>query len=322
LLFEWGSGIIKVPAIQSQSSIYGLRRATPLRRRLLLIVACALVWAPIGWKIIHWRGETFGNKAVNDFVEYWATARLLWTGNNPYAPEQLFGLQQSVGWIEEAPLLMWNPPWTLSFILPFGLTSYPTGKLLWLTLNFAIVLSCAHWTWRLYGGPNRYYWLAWLVSFTFLPTVIVLIMGQISPLILLGVVSFLFFKRRQPLCAGICLVLIAITPQLLYLFWLALLLWAIDRRRWAIIFGAGMAVSVTIIIPLILNPATIFNYAELYKLAAQPPLDWATPTLGGLLRLTFGLEKYWLHFLPSIASILWFLVYWRRRRSAWEWTNE
>lgn len=58
---------------------------------------------------------------VNDFVEYWAAAHLLWTTNNPYAPDQLFALQRTVGWAKEVPLLMWNPPWTLSFILPFGL---------------------------------------------------------------------------------------------------------------------------------------------------------------------------------------------------------
>lgn len=292
------------------------------RQRILLIIASVLVWAAIGWKAIHWHRETFANTAVNDFVEYWAAAYLLLTGNNPYAPDQLFALQQAVGWTNEAPLLMWNPPWTLSFILPFGFVSHPTGKFLWLILNFGIMILCADLIWRLYGGPIRHYWLAWLVSFTFLPTLVVLTMGQISPFILLGVVGFLYFERRQQWWAGACLVLIAIKPQLPYLFWLALFLRVIDRQQWAILLGAGMATVMAMVVPLILNPEVITEYMSMYKQAGQLPLDWATPTLGGLLRLIFGSNRYSLHFLPSIASILWLLVYWWRRRGMWEWANE
>jgi hypothetical protein len=281
-----------------------------------------IIWVLIGWKVIHWQGEAVGKKAVNDFVEYWAAAHLLLTGNNPYSPEQLFAVQQAAGWTEESPLLMWNPPWTLSFILPFGLVRYPTGKLLWLILNFAIVVICAHWTWRLYDGAIQHYWLAWLVSFTFLPTVVVLIMGQITPFILLGVVSFLYLEKHAQWWAGACLALIAMKPQLLYLFWLALLLWVMDQRRWTVLLGAGLAIAAATIIPLIFNPNTLVEYVELYKLANQLPFDWATPTLGTLLSLTFGLQRYWLNFLPTIGGILWFLVYWRRRRAMWNWANE
>jgi hypothetical protein len=227
-----------------------------LSQRVLLIVASLLVWTLIGWNVIRWRGETFANTAVDDFVEYWAAAQLLLTGNNPCAPDQLVALQQAVGWTNEAPLLMWNPPWTLSLILPFGLVSYATGKLLWLILNFAIVVLCAHLIWRLYGGPIRHYWLAWLVSFTFFPTFIVLKFSQFTSFVLLGIVCFLHLERRQEWWAGVCLVLIAIKPQRFYLFWAALLLWVIDWRRWIVLFGAATATVVTTAIPLILNPAT------------------------------------------------------------------
>ena len=82
-------------------------------------------------------------KYVRDFVEYWAATRLLLTGNNPYGPQELFDLQRSVGWTDSIPLLMWNPPWTLSFILPFGLASFDVAQFLWLLLNIFIVVFCA-----------------------------------------------------------------------------------------------------------------------------------------------------------------------------------
>lgn len=47
---------------------------------------------------------------INDFIEYWASARLLLTGNNPYSLSELSSLQKSVGWNHDKPLIMWNPP--------------------------------------------------------------------------------------------------------------------------------------------------------------------------------------------------------------------
>jgi len=35
---------------------------------------------------------------INDFIEYWAAAKLLLSGGNPYSAEQLLQLQRTVGW--------------------------------------------------------------------------------------------------------------------------------------------------------------------------------------------------------------------------------
>ena len=79
--------------------------------------------------------------------------------------------------------------------------------------------------------------LAVIIAFTFVPTLFVLNMGQIAPLILLGVVGFLHFEKHKYWgLAGCALPLIAIKPHLLYLFWIALLLWVFDRGKWRIIY--------------------------------------------------------------------------------------
>src|SRR5262245_2703567 len=95
--------------------------------------------------------ETTELKYVRDFVEYWAVSRLLLTGKNPYGPQELFALQRSVGWSDSIPLLMWNPPWTLSFTLPFGLARFDVAHFLWLLSNIFIVIFCANQLWFLYG---------------------------------------------------------------------------------------------------------------------------------------------------------------------------
>ena len=105
-------------------------------------------------------------KYVGDFVEYWAATRLLLTGNNPYGPQELFDLQRSVGWNDSIPLLMWNPPWTLSFTLPFGLASFDVAYFM-ATVEYFIVVFCTKQLWFLYGGLPSAYRRAWLVVLTF-----------------------------------------------------------------------------------------------------------------------------------------------------------
>jgi hypothetical protein len=68
---------------------------------------------------------------------------------------------------------------------------------------------------------------------TFAPAYLVLILGQIGPLILLGLVGFLLCARdKHWKWAGAFTILISIKPHLLYLFWIALVLWIIEKRQW------------------------------------------------------------------------------------------
>src|SRR5881227_1912195 len=70
-----------------------------------------------------------------DFVEYWAAGRLLAEGRNPYDPEAIEQLERAVG--TEETVLMWNPPWALPLVLPFGMLDARLAHLLWLLVQFA-----------------------------------------------------------------------------------------------------------------------------------------------------------------------------------------
>jgi Glycosyltransferase family 87 len=296
-------------------------------RRALTIVACVFVWALIFWQVTHIQPLALAERrpAIH-FVEYWAAGRLQLIGNNPYSADQLFPLQQSVGLTRDHAEMMWNPPWTLLFVMPFAMLSYPISRMLWLMFHFMLIVFCADRIWRLYGGPTHRYWLAWIVCFTFFPSLDVLLSEQIGTLILLGLVGFLEFERRkQPWRAGPFLVLIAIKPYLAYLFWIALLLWTIKQRYWHFLLAGVVSVLIAIAAPLPFNSAVINQY--LYAMFNQPfpatPIhQWATPTLGGLLRFFFGPEKFWLQFVPSIFGTLWFLFYWQKHRSNWDWSKQ
>lgn len=279
----------------------------------------------IAWvSILGWLTIRLADRAVlpmYDFLEYWSAGRLQLTGNNPYSPEQLLALQQSIGWPWGGPLMMWNPPWTLFFVIPFSLLSFNISRVVWLWLNLALVLFCTDWAWRFYGGPSRHRWSARLVSFTFLPTLLALYLGQVGLLILAGVVGFLHFeRRRQWWLAGAATVLIAIKPQLLYLFWVALLLWAWDRRQWSVVLSSALAGLIATAGPLTFNLHVVNQY--LRTTLSEPPLYWMTPTFSTVLRRLFGPDTYWLQLVPTAVGTLWFVFYWRGQRHSWEWGEQ
>jgi len=261
---------------------------------------------------------------INDFVEYWASSRLLLTGKNPYSVAELSSLQKSVGWINDKPLIMWNPPWTLTFLIPFGFLEFPIAEFLWLVCNCAILLFCAKQLWTIYGGSIVQCRVAWIMTFLFAPTIVVLLTGQIGPLILLGVVGFLHFEmRKQYGLAGASLVLVAIKPHLIYLLWPALLMWTIERKRWAAIFGLSLGMLAVSMVVLVLDPA-VFNEYRLLNLTAPPPtpFDQETPTLGRALKNLVMPESGLSQFLPSLVGILWLPFYWKTCKTNWEWTRQ
>jgi len=261
---------------------------------------------------------------VRDFVEYWSASRLLLNGSNPYAPNELLKLQQTVGWPGATALIMWNPPWTFPLTLPFGLLSYSLGQFVWLMVQLLITLICTKLLANLYGrssGPCR---IEWGIALSFVPTIFVLVIGQISPMVLAGITGFLVFESKgKRLAAGLALAVVAIKPHLLYLFWLALLFWLCREGHWRIMLGALMAFLIFALVPLYFDRNIYGQYFELYTLKGiLQPFDQATPTLRNIFPLLLGRSERWLQGLPTLFGIAWLLYYWRRHRTQWHWSEE
>jgi hypothetical protein len=261
---------------------------------------------------------------INDFIEYWTAARILLRGGNPYSPAELLQHQQAIGWTQSVPLIMWNPPWTLSFILPFGLVDYATAQFAWFVLHVLIIFVGARSLWQVYGGDPQESRYAWISVLCFAPTYFVLLLGQIGPLILLGLLGFvLFLSKRVSALAGASLALVSIKPHLLYLLWIALILWSLKERQWKVIAGLLIAGTFIASLPIVFDTALYSRYVELISAAeVVRPLDWATPTLGTALAELLAIDGMWVRWLPSFAGGLWFLWYWSRRAAAWDWIAE
>src|SRR5262245_57805543 len=123
------------------------------RRQVLMVVALAGLAILLVWQV----RKLLDDPTVfppDDFVEYWAAGKLNAHGLNPYDEKLLHELQNRETTRHESfAVVMWNPPWTLTFVMPFGLLPSRDAQLLWTLQNLLIVLICGDWLWRLYGGP-------------------------------------------------------------------------------------------------------------------------------------------------------------------------
>ncbi len=256
----------------------------------------------------------------DDFVEYWAAGHLNWHGENPYDPNKLLDLEQFAGRDTDEAVMMWNPPWTLTLAMPFGLMESRLSQLLWVGLGMFFVVFGADLLWRMYGGPIDRGWVAWLLALTFLPTLFVLNSGQIGTWVLAGAVLFLYFQGRGwSVLAGASTVLLAIKPHLLYLFWIALIVWGVRRDRRLILAGLLTGI-IALAIPLACNHYLLGQYWE--AMTQRTPVQWRSPTLGTIIRDVAG-DRFGLTFLPTVLGIGWLVWHVRRQSSrAWNWAEQ
>ena len=261
----------------------------------------------------------------DDFVEYWAAARLTLTGQNPYQESLLLPLQREAGRDTHDAIMMWNPPWSLPAVLPLGVLPAREAQLLWLLVHLVAAWFCGDRLWRLLGGDESRRWLAWAVALTFMPTVFALSSGQISLFLLFGATLFLLCMKRAVLdrrweyAAGAATVLLAVKPHLAYLVWVGVAVDALARGRWRVVAGGAILGALCAFLPLAFNPSAWHQYAD--AMGNRPPAQWLSPTLGTVLRMAFGADFFRLQFVPVAVGLAWFAWYrWRNRRD-WEWVR-
>ena len=300
--------MLNLPAIHNAASVKVFKRA------LLALAVVALLSKGISLT----RNLT---PPVDDFIEYWSASRLLLAGKNPYSTEELSLLQRPFTG-SETPLIMWNPPWALSLLLPFGLLEYSASRWLWLILNLGLLLFSARCLWSRYVRWEGPPWLATgatlVLAVTFLPGAVVLSLGQIGPVILAGIVGFLsLVHRKQYFKAGAMTLLIGLKPHLLFLFWIVLLFWVLRTRRWVLVAGAASALIFGAGLPLFFYGDLISGYLGL--VAKESIFHHPSTTTGAFLRWMLGWENVWLQVLPMAPGILWAALYWRRHSANWDW---
>jgi hypothetical protein len=253
---------------------------------------------------------------LNDFLFYWTGAKLFLAHADPYSMTAMTVMERSLGWTHE-PVALLYPPWVLPLIAGFGMFPFHAVHAGWRLICMVIEAASVLALWRYFGGSRRSAWIALAVLATFLPAASAEQMAQLTPLILGGFTVFLLLLKRNAFAtAGITLLLLSLKPHLMYLVVAAVILWAIQERRWALLAGAAGAFAAVTAAALSINPLALG-----YFQSAHPALDISCG-VGGVLREVFGMEHRWLQFLPTGAGAVWLAIHWRRHRHAWQWEEQ
>jgi hypothetical protein len=263
-----------------------------------------------------------GPSLMNDFVEYWAAARLNLSGQNPYDPALMFEVERSVGYPGDEVVPMFNPPPVLTLVMPFGALPFRTAAYVWLAmLGAALVWSCTI-LWDLAGGDPRQRWIVYLSSIWFVPTLTTLLTGQVSILLLLGLALFLRFERDgRMVAAGAASTLLLIKPHLVYLVGVALIFWWLRTRDLRFLLGVGLG-SIAFLVPLVFNPSVYAEYFALNRI--EQITHYSSSTLGAALRLaTDDTDRFRLQFVPVVLGLAYVATRLRTYRSReWDWERE
>jgi hypothetical protein len=259
---------------------------------------------------------------IDDFVRHWAAGKLFLSGDDPFSIPKIQVLQdQATGTNSQMEVIntIYITPWSMVLLAPFALLDYPISRLAWLLFSIILLILSAEWLWKTYEGPPHRKWLSWIIVFSFSPTISVLEKGQTGCLVLLGVAGFLYFEKLQKhFLAGAIAAFISVKPQLIFLFWPALLFWSIHWKNWKALLSCGITILIASAASFAINPGIFQHY--LVNVRFHSPLMWATPTIGGYLRyFIFGVEQFWPQYIGPVIGLALFVVYWVKEAHAWTW---
>lgn len=249
-------------------------------RWLLLLLAILIILVlPLLWNVV-----STTNMGDDDFVAYWSSTYLFHNGQNPYDPE-LMGITQNTQLQAglDYVIMSWNPPSLFVFLLPLAWLPFTTAKFVWLIVNLIIVLAANLILARLYlPWENKKLVFIYLVFSTIFPQVVTgIYMGQITFLVYFCIVACMaFIKKEQWFWAGAILILATVKPHVANLSVIYLLVYMAKKRQyqgWAGLLIAGAVCSAVL---FIFRPEM---GTDLVGLLAIAPVNWATPTIGGLL---------------------------------------
>ncbi|MDA8113870.1 MAG: glycosyltransferase family 87 protein [Acidithiobacillus sp.] len=273
----------------------------------------ALCWVTFVFSSALTRHEVAGR----DYIQYWAAGKQLIHGADPYEAKAIFRLEKSAGLTRLQPEISFSPPLILPFVLLFGLFSAKTG----LTVLFAVLLaaiSISMWIlWQIQGSPNT---LLFLLGFLFAPLIVCLQAGQISILLLFGIMLFLYFVESRSWLAGIALFPLTLKPHLFLPFAVALLLWVFSRRAYGLLAGFFSVLGVGLVLTFLVDPHAWAQYRHMMEM--QGALSQPLPTLSQILQRSINRDALWLQFVPEVVACAWAVWYFRKHQSQWKWMDQ
>jgi hypothetical protein len=283
----------------------------------LIVGICTLAFALTTVGIV---ASVLGSDAAGrrDFAEYWASGRQLAHHVNPYDADAILGIEHSVGYPSDLPvLIMWNPPPALLLVLPLGFLGPRTADLLWLLLLLASFVTSVRVMWIMHGRPKS---PLHLVGYSFAPALVCLMAGQVSLFVLLGLVLFLRFHQPRPFLAGVSLWLCLLKPHLFLPFGVVLIVWAIVTHSYKLLAGVAAALGFSTGVAVLCDRSVWLHYDQMMSTMSTARIQQELiPCLSIGLRWIISPKTMSLQYVPAVLGCIWALTYFRKYHRRWDW---
>jgi hypothetical protein len=249
-----------------------------------------------------------------DFRAYWGASRLLANSENFSDPELMHQIQQeNTDAFGDETLMTWNPPWLLSWLLPYAVLPLDRSSWLWFLTNIVLIYSSVVLLWRIFctnENSQRKIWIPFILTFIYIPTLTTLLVGQITGIVLFGLAGFLYFDhKRKFFVSGAFLALTTIKPQLVFVTLPILLLELIRRRRWRAFIGFLFPILIGTALVFLFRPTFVPEYIE--SMSGSALTRRIVPTIPFVLSEATGMSL-----LQSIGVpvVLVAIVWWNYRQ--------
>lgn len=277
-----------------------------LHHRQLLPIAVILLLA-FGCVLALWKLALATSLGKGDFIGYWSAVYILHEGYNPYDPARMMEIQQTIIHTGlDFVVMAWNPPTLFVFMLPLAWFSFISAKAMWFVANvvilFLVILMLAY----LYIPHDSRIFFGFCFLVILFPQVLVAItMGQVTFLVLLGLVSsMMLIKSEQWFWAGASLILTTVKPHMVFLAVPYLLLYMSYRRKWQGWLGLFTAAAICFITLTLFRWLWVKDFIDSFAIA---PVNWATPTVGGILSF-LHISEYMRYIIILFLPLVWVLA--------------
>ena len=291
--------------------LYKMITVVAISRSFARILVSSAIFFSLWTAIEHTAPSFMYNVGSKDVLEYRSAAQLFLRGLNPYDKTLLADLQQKTwhGELISIPIVLYYPPMALSLVFPMGLLPFTLTVNLWASIMFGLALESCVLCYGLFGSISKQSRIIKLILafffLTFFPFYTSFYFGQLSPLLLFGLVlSLVCFNQGNVgvvnnFLGGICLSVTFLKPHLLYLLYIYIFIISIREKEWKTLLGMISGIALLLVFPVLYNPKIVSYFLHTIN---SPPVFWKTPTLGSLLQ---GIDQsngiIW-RFLPSIIA--------------------
>ena len=196
-----------------------------------------------------------------DFIEYWAAYKVFSENKNLYDPAAILETQKTIC-TTDTPLMMWNPPWTLSILEPVLKLDFITSVRFFVLINIFLVFFAS----LLIGSSlNGFHWFwTFVIALSFPSVWNCLHYGQVGILLLFfSSLCYWALCKDKPLIAGVAMSFATIKPHLFITLGIFLSWWLIKNKQYRFFLGFFLALAAILLVTYLKAYTAILYYASI-----------------------------------------------------------